>query len=225
MSEWWTYTLSDLILFSARAYYRLFELYNAAIWPAQVLAIVLGLAVLELARRGGVMSRRWTPAILAACWLWVGLAFHAARYATLNTAAPAFAWLFGLEAALLFGIGVAAGRMSFDRPAGAAGRVGLAIFLFALFVLPFASPVLGRGWRAAEIFGVAPDPTAIGTLGILLLARAKARWLLMIVPAAWCVVTGAILYTLKSPDFWIAPLAAAIAVVLAAWPRRRWASR
>jgi len=43
MSEWWTYRLSDLLLFSPRTYYRLFELYNAAIWPAQVLAVVIGL--------------------------------------------------------------------------------------------------------------------------------------------------------------------------------------
>ena len=50
MSEWWTYRLSDLLLFSPQTYYRLFELYNAAIWPAQVLAIALGLAVVALGR-------------------------------------------------------------------------------------------------------------------------------------------------------------------------------
>ncbi len=36
MSEWWTYTLSDFLLFSARTYYRLFELYNRDVWPAQL---------------------------------------------------------------------------------------------------------------------------------------------------------------------------------------------
>ena len=35
MSEWWTYSLSDFLLFSPRTYYRLFELYNLAIWPTQ----------------------------------------------------------------------------------------------------------------------------------------------------------------------------------------------
>jgi hypothetical protein len=30
MSEWWTYTLSDFLLFSPRVYYRLFELHNRA---------------------------------------------------------------------------------------------------------------------------------------------------------------------------------------------------
>jgi hypothetical protein len=31
MSEWWTYSLWDFLLFSPRTYYRLFELYNLAI--------------------------------------------------------------------------------------------------------------------------------------------------------------------------------------------------
>ena len=48
MSEWWTYTLSDFLLFSARTYYRLFELYNLAIWPAQSVALALGSIVLAL---------------------------------------------------------------------------------------------------------------------------------------------------------------------------------
>ena len=29
MSEWWTYRLSNFLLFSPRTYYRLFELYNS----------------------------------------------------------------------------------------------------------------------------------------------------------------------------------------------------
>jgi hypothetical protein len=36
MPEWWTYTLSDFLLFSPRAYYRLIERHNAAVWPWQL---------------------------------------------------------------------------------------------------------------------------------------------------------------------------------------------
>ena len=45
MAEWWTYTLSDFLLFSPRTYRRLFELYNADIWPAQLVALALGAAI------------------------------------------------------------------------------------------------------------------------------------------------------------------------------------
>ena len=45
MPEWWTYSLSDFLLFSPRTYYRLIERHNLAVWPAQLLAFVLGLAI------------------------------------------------------------------------------------------------------------------------------------------------------------------------------------
>ena len=46
-SEWWTYSLSDLLLFSPRTYYRLFELYNEAVWPMHV-AAALGVPVVAV---------------------------------------------------------------------------------------------------------------------------------------------------------------------------------
>ena len=221
MSEWWTYTLSDFLLFSARTYHRLFELYNAAIWPAQVAADVLGLAMLVLVLRtrppGAASRRRAIAAILAALWIWVAVAFLAIRYATINWAAVYFAWAFGLEAALLLGVGAFRGAIVFERPGDLAGRAGLAIFVFALALEPVVGLVAGRGraWPSAELFGVAPDPTAVGTLGLLLLARVRGRGWLMVVPALWCAVAGLTLSALKSPDFWIPPAAAILAIVLA----------
>src|SRR5262245_21982907 len=98
MSEWWTYRLYDFLLFTPRTYYRLFELYNAAIWPAQFVAIALGvLLLLMCARRAG----RPATMLLAALWIWVAVAFLALRYATINWAATYAAWAFGAEAALL----------------------------------------------------------------------------------------------------------------------------
>jgi hypothetical protein len=216
-SEWWTYTLRDFLLFSSRTYYRLFELYNAAIWPAQVAALGLGLAVLALLRRPSFARARAIALILAGCWLWVAIAFHAHRYAKINSAAAYFAAGFGLEAALLIWIGILRGRLSFERPAG---RAGFWIFLFALTIEPILGPLFGRGWRQVEIFGVAPDPTAVATLGILLLARGRGRWSLLVVPAIWCAVSGATLLAMKAPDAWVPPLAALLAVALAIRQKR-----
>ena len=48
MSEWWSYSLSDFLMFSPRTYYRLFELYNLALWPWHIAGLALGLVVLAL---------------------------------------------------------------------------------------------------------------------------------------------------------------------------------
>jgi hypothetical protein len=223
MSEWWTYTLSDFLLFSPRTYYRLFEIYNAAIWPAQILGVGLGLTIWTLIRRAAMDARRgrFIAGILAACWLFVAIAFHANRYATINWAAVYFAWAFGLEAVLLIWMGIVSGRLLFARPVDPASRAGLWILLFVVVAQPLAGPLLGRGWKQIEIFGAAPDPTALGTLGILALARGRRRWLLMIIPSLWCAITGATLLAMKAPDAWIPPLLAALVISLAVWQKRR----
>ena len=69
MSEWWTYSLSDFLLFSPRTYYRLFEIYNVAVWPAQILALTLGAMIVALLRSGAAWRGRGAAAILTVCWL------------------------------------------------------------------------------------------------------------------------------------------------------------
>ena len=220
MSEWWTYRLSDLLLFSPRTYYRLFELYNAAIWPAQIVAVALGLAVLLLGRGQGSSRGRWIAALLAGCWLWVAIAFHANRYASINWAAVDFAWGFGCDAALLIWTGVLRGRLVFGTGEGATSRAARGIFLFALLAQPLIGPLCGRPWRQVEIFGVAPDPTAVATLGLLLLAAGRVRWELIAIPAIWCAISGGTLLAMKAPDFWVTPLSAALAIALGIWKTR-----
>src|SRR5262249_51913872 len=149
-----------------------------------LLALALGLAIWWLWARAPASRGRWIPAMLAACWLWVSI-FLSLRYATINWAAVYFAWAFRLEAVLLIAMALR-GRLRFERAAGWDRRIGLAIFLLALLGEPALGPLLGRSWRQAEVFGMAPDPTAVATLGVLLLARVRWRWALMIVPLLWC---------------------------------------
>lgn len=214
MSEWWTYTLSDLQSFSLPTYYRLFERYNAACWPAPIVAAALGLAITFLLCRPAPRRGRIVAAILAACWLWVAIAFHATRYSAINWAAVYFAWGFGLEALSLVWSGVIRGRLVFERCRDAIGRAGFGIFLFALLVQPLIGLLLGRGWRQIEIFGMAPDPTAVATLGILLVAAGRVRWELLAIPAIWCVISAATLASMQAPGAWIMPAAALLVVSL-----------
>src|SRR5882724_4931400 len=216
MSEWWTYRLSDFLLFSPRTYYRLFELYNAAIWPGQIAAIVLGIAILALLRAPGRTRGRVISAVLAACWLWVAWAYLLTRYASINWAASYFAAAFAAEALLLIFVGAVGGGLSLAATADRVRRAGVGIFLFAFAVQPLIGPLLGRPWRQIEIFGVAPDPTVIATLGILM-AAARTRWELLVIPLIWCAISGATLWTMEAPDAWIMPVAAALALVLAGY--------
>lgn len=215
MSEWWTYTLSDFLLFSPRTYYRLFELYNAAIWPAQICALALGVAILALIRRGGAGAPRWTLTILAGCWIFIGWAFHWNRYATINWAATYVAAGFALEALLLLWAAWR-WRLSFTPRT----HLGLGVVVFALLAQPLIGPLLGRDWAQIELFGISPDPNAIATLGVLALITGRAAWVLWIIPLLWCAFTSVTLWTMEAPDAAVTPVTALVALA-AAWHARR----
>lgn len=216
MSEWWTYGARDLLMFSTQTYYRLFELYNRDLWPLQMLALVLGVIVLVLWRRGGDRAGRAIAVILAACWLWVAWGFHWQRYASINLAAGYFALAFVVQALLLLWLGGLRGRLTPAPATRLQQRAGLGLLLFSLLMFPLIGPLLGRSWTQAEVFGMAPDPTALATLGVLLLAGVRPVWGLFPIPVVWCLLSGTTLWAMESPDFAVVPLAALLAVILAA---------
>ncbi len=217
MSEWWTYTLSDLLMFSARTYYRLFELHNLAIWPGQLIVAAAGLAILVCAARAGATAARIASGLLAACWLWVAWAFLAQRYAQVNWAADYFAVGFAIQAVLLLWYGVVRGQLSLTPIRSRIDRAGFGLLLFAVACYPLLALASGRAWRQMEIFGMAPDPTAIATLGLLLLVARPRRTLLLmlgLIPLLWCAISGATLWTLQAADAWVLPLLSMLALVL-----------
>lgn len=219
MSEWGTYRLSDFVLFSPRTWYRMLELYNRDVWPLQIAALVAGLAVLVSLHRDPAPGR-WIAALLGVCWLWVAWAFHLERYASINWAATWLAAGFAIEALMLLWSGVVAGRLRLGPPIDAAGRSGIGLLALALFMQPLIAPLSARPWTQAEVFGIAPDPTVVATLGILLLAP-RPPWLLLIFPVLWCAVSGLTLLALGAPEAALLPVLGTIAVALTAWRARR----
>ena len=224
MSEWWgewsSYRPSDFLMFAPRIYWRLFESINVAVWPAQLLLVGAALAwVVWFMRRGAEAAPRASAVALALCWLFVAWAFLLQRYAPINWAADAFALGFALQGlGLLALVGCGPLQASVQPWRRAAG---LGLLLWALLGHPLLALLSGRPWTQAEVFGLAPDPTAIGTLGWLLLLEGRARVLprfLWLVPLAWCAISAATLATMGEWQA-LVPLAAALLALTAA--RRR----
>ena len=216
MSEWWTYRLSDFLMFTPRTYYRLFELHNAEIWPLQIVTIAAGLAALWLVWRGAY--GRVIAAVLAAAWIFVAWAYHFERYATINTGAPYYAAGFAGEALLLAWFALRRDGLRFDRQPAPVRWTGLALLAAGVALYPLLAPLLGRPWTQAEIFGIAPDPTAVATVGALLLAKDRIAWLLVL-PLLWCAITALTLWTMQAPDAAVPALALVFGAAAAIW---RW---
>ena len=216
MSEWWTYRLSDFLMFSPRTYSRLFELTNAEIWPLQIVALATGLAIFWLVWRGAYS--RVVAAVLAAAWIFVAWAYHFERYATINTGAPYYAAGFVIQTLLLAWCSVRRDGLGFDPQPAPARWSGLALLASGVALYPLLAPLLGRPWTQAEMFGVAPDPTAVATIGALLLAKGRIA-LLLALPLVWCAITALTLWTMEAPDAAVPASALVLGAATAIW---RW---
>lgn len=206
MAEWWSYRPEDFLLFSPRVYWRLFELHNAALWPAQFVALALLAVLVWLAATRPANHARLIAAGLAAAWAFTGWAFVWTRYATINWAAEYLAPLFAIEALLLL-LAASFGGLHGGRRADIAALAGWLLVAIAA-VQPLLAPWTGRGWPAAEVFALAPDPTAIATLGLLLVVRGPMAWVLVPIPLVWCALSALTVWTMGEPAAASLPLAA-----------------
>ncbi|MEZ5740285.1 MAG: DUF6064 family protein [Burkholderiaceae bacterium] len=208
-------------MFAPRTYWRQFELQNAEWWPVHLLAwagTVLWIAIgVRMPGRDRGLLIRVAAVGLAALWAFVAFTFMLGRYAPINWAAPGFAVAFGLGAA---GLALLAMRPDLGRTSIDHHRLVAALLLaVALAGYPLAAPMSGRPWSQAELFGLAPDPTAVGTLGILIFICANgavSAWLLRGLrglAAAWCLVSMATLATMGAGEAWV--LGTVLLVVLA----------
>lgn len=225
MSQWWTYRPEDFLLFSERVYWRLFELHNAAVWPWPVVALVLGATIAALILFPTQHSDRLISTILATGWLFVAWTFFWNRHQTINWAAPYIAPFFAFEAVLLVLIGGIRNALLFRAARDPGVILGLALYAYALAIHPLTALLGGRPVQAAEIFAIAPDPTAIATLGLVAAAKAGAsRWLLLPVPILWCVLSWATLQTMGTWEAWL-PLVSAICGIVACLLSRNYARK
>lgn len=158
MTEWASYSLHDLLLFSPGVYFRLYELNNAALWPLPVAMILIALALIALAvrkdaRLGGVIGT-----LLALSWVIVAWWFFYQRYAQINMAATWFSIGFAMQALMLFVAGIA-GSLDHDRTTRRfTTNLGALLLTYAVMVHPLVSILPDRPLGSMELFGLAPDP-------------------------------------------------------------------
>ena len=220
MSEWWTYRLGSFLMFSESTWARLVASYNRELWPAHLAALCIGLGALALAWRARApVHDRLGWAVLGGAWLWVGWGFLLRRFATVNWPAEYLGWAFGLQGLSMLWMGAVRGGLRFGQEAGRARLAGLALALAGIAAVPLATPLLlGEPWARAAVFGLMPDPTAVATLGFLLMAHRAPGWL-WVIPLLACAASGATLHALGSAEAWVSVTAAAAAVCVRALRR------
>ncbi len=217
MGNWSDYALSDFLMFAPDTYFRLYERINADGWPFALVATVGLLITIGLAARQSVRATSAIHWALAVVWVFVAWAFFYRLYAPINLAAQWFAAGFLVEALAL----VIAGWEATAQVSLRINPWALALLGYALIVHPLTAAALGRDWAGVELFGLAPDPTALATLAVLLMCTGKAVAVARVIPLLWCVISGLTYAAMDLPYAWATPAIALLAMVGAWWSRRR----
>jgi hypothetical protein len=207
MADWASYSLQDMLLFSGRVYFRQFELANEFVWPAQFVLIAAGLFAGFAVWRGEVRLVRLAAIVLA-----IGVATSASVYlhkfySEINWAAAYMLPLFVVQAVMLL---AAAARSTGIMQRQGVRRVAALLLASVVAGYPLAALAAGRSFDAAEVFGIAADPTMLAVLAFAAGQNSRWRWGLAAVPLVWCVLSGLTLYTLGSAQY-LAVLAIALA--------------
>ncbi|TVP76476.1 MAG: hypothetical protein EA353_12015 [Puniceicoccaceae bacterium] len=209
-----SYSVQDFIPFTDETYFRLFERQFEAWWPAHLLMLALGIALILLACRGKIRAVAVGLAIpVAAC----AITFHLQLYAELTPVGQFFGWALLLQVLLILAWGFV------SKPGQAPllkghSLAGVAIAAFGLALYPALGLLADRGWKAVEYFGLAPDPTVCCLLGIALIC-ARPVWLLLLlpIPLLWAATTAATLQSLEAPFALTLPIIGVITVAAAIW--------
>ncbi len=145
-------------------------------------------------------------------WLVNGAGYHWSFFAEINSAARLFGAVFVFQALLLAVAPFVSPAFRIAPAKDFRTVAGLGLAVYAIVVYPLLGRLAGHTYPAVPVFGIAPCPTTIFTIGLLLLGSWRtARWLLVI-PALWGVVGGSAAVLLGVPqDYGLiaAPLVAA----------------
>ncbi len=220
----WQLTASgvlNMLPFTREQFLGVFADYNTAVWPAQVAAYVLGLIVVAALLRPSPVGHRVVASVLAAMWVWTGVAYHGFFFAQINPVALVFGALFVVQGVLFVIAGVARRRLVFGHSAGFVSVLGWVLVVYAAVLYPLLGQSTGHAYPAQPMFGITPCPVTIFTFGVLLLTTAPVpRWLL-IIPLAWSFVGGSAAFMLGVPQDWPLLFSGLSLLLLALRDRRR----
>ncbi len=212
--------------FSVEEFFAVFAAYNTAIWPLQIVAYLGGVASVAMLWRPSKMTDIGIFLVLSAMWAINGIGYHWISFAPINPAASVFAALFVLQAVLLAGAPLLSReRVVFGHAESSIRWIAGALIVYAMALYPILGFAFGHRYPAIPVFGVAPCPTTIFTIGVLLLGDWKTvRWLL-IVPAIWSVIGGSAAFLLSVPQDFGLIAAGLMALGIAVRARRSRSSR
>jgi hypothetical protein len=171
--------------FTTEQFFAVFATYNAAIWPLQIVAYALGVLVLTALFRQSASASRLILFVLAAMWAVNGTFYHLLFFAPINPAAKLFAAFFLFQATLFTICAAKDNALRMHVRWDLRTAIALFVIAYSAVLYELLGSAAGHGLMAGPLFGVAPCPTTIFTIGLLIMMRGPMVKWLSIIPLAW----------------------------------------
>ena len=173
--------------FTQEQFLTIFSQYNLAVFPLQIVFIILGIVALWFVVKKSPISDRIILLILIFFWFWMGIVYHILFFSSINPLAFAFGVLFMIEAGLLIYLGVIKKQVEFSLTMDRYTLIGLIFILYAMIIYPVIGTVAGHGYPRLPTFGL-PCPTTIFTFGLFLMSDKKFPLPLLVIPLIWSMI-------------------------------------
>lgn len=191
-----------MLPFTREQFVSVFADYNVGVWPAQILAYLLGLSMVILLLRQSRNSDRIIGGGLAAMWVWTGAVYHWLYFSPINSAALIFGALFVMQCAAFFLAAVVRDDLRFGPSAAPTAWLGWAFVLYAAILYPLLGLWAGDEYPKMPIFGITPCPVTIFSFGLLLLTSAPVPRGIFVIPLVWSLIGGSAAFLLGIPQDW-----------------------
>ena len=169
---------------TSQEFFDIFREYNQGVWPAQWIAASLCVLAAVIAFLGWGLHSKMALGLLSVMSLWIGIAYFWAYYVPHNSAGWIFGGLFVCQGLLLAGYAFRAKGEDWFGP-GIRPWVGAILVAYAIVGYPAIGLFFGHSYPAMPVLGIAPCPSTIFLIGMLLAIQpAISKWL-FVIPIVW----------------------------------------
>jgi hypothetical protein len=177
-------------------FYSTLQSYNETFWPMIIFTFLLGVVVVYLAARKR-SSNKTISAILSFLWIWSGIVFFIIYYGPMDAeflglVIPGVWYLGGIlfliQGVLFFILGVVKSSLSFRLGSDWLSGVGALMIVYAMVIYPVIGFLTGYSYPRYPVFGIAPCPLTIFSIGLFQWSDIKMPIAIVLIPFIWALM-------------------------------------
>lgn len=198
------FSLLDMTPYNRTVYFDMLGEYNRTLWPVHFFVMFFGLYLIFILIKEKKRLFKIVLPILGMAWMISGWQFFIETYSSINWAGTYFGYLFIIQGVLLILSGLIFNLSVTQSLIFKLKRVMPMVLLVCLLMYPLSGLWDGRKWQELEYFALTPEATLIFSMIFLLLINERIKYLLIIVPIIWSVISISFAITLDlSKFYWI----------------------